>query len=178
MLQAIYGGKSELSEPGGKPRGEGAVCKDEEGARIRMEATVLGHRVTHSQSHWQTVETFRTYIEQIIVPDYRKVCKEEGLRVGEQRALLQLDVYPVHTSAETRDWLKLHHPYIVLAFVPGGCTGAVQIPDTCLNRPFKASVHESFSTCVVTNFSAQLTAGVLPPALRMDFKIAPVSWIQ
>lgn len=173
LLQAIYGGLSELSEPGGKT--VKGICKDEEGARIRKMATDLKHVVTHSQSHWQTTETFQTYITHIIAPDYRSVCKELGLQVGEQRMLLQMDVYPVHTSAVTIAWLKKHHPYIVLAFVPGGCTGAVQIPDTCLNRPFKSAVHDGFSQCVVKNFSAQLGAGVLPADIKMDFSIPPVS---
>lgn len=173
MHQAIFGGRSGLSEPGGVDTK--GFCKCKEGAAIRKQAEDLNHRVTHSDSHWQTQDTFKQYITEIIVPDYTAVCKQQQRVLNVQRMILQLDVYAVHRAEDIIKWLKEFHPYIVLAFVPGGCTGAVQIPDTCLNRPFKAAIHESFSKWVVAYLSAQTRNGVLPADLKMDFKIGPVS---
>lgn len=145
-----------------------------DGVAIRAAAEALGHRVTVSKSHWSTVETFKDYIRTIIEPNYTAVCAKRGLKQGEQKMLLQLDPYAVHRAAAFVDWLREKYPYIVLAFVPGGCTGAVQIPDTCLNRPFKAHVKECFSKSVVQQVTLQLVDGVLPKDTKLDFTIKQV----
>lgn len=172
-FQAIYGGKTPLSEPGGKAK-DGS-CKDTVGARFRAEAEAAGHRVTHSHSHWCVEDTYKEFVTTVIVPDYLAVCKRLGLVAGAQKMLLQQDLYAVHRSESVVTWLRETYPYIILAFVPGGCTGAVQIPDTCLNRPFKAAIKESYCQWVIEQLTSQLQeTGILPANMKLDIALATV----
>lgn len=150
-------------------------CKDTVGARFRAEAEAAGHRVTHSHSHWCVEDTYKEFITTIIVPDYLAVCKRLGLVAGTQKMLLQQDLYAVHRSESVVTWLRETYPYIILAFVPGGCTGAVQIPDTCLNRPFKAAIKESYCQWVIEQLTNQLQqTGILPASMKLDIALATV----
>lgn len=48
--------------------------------------------------------------------------------------VLQIDLYPVHTSEEFRKWLYKVHPNARLVYVPGGTIGLCQVADTTCNR--------------------------------------------
>ena len=61
-----------------------------------------------------------------------------GLGLSEEvAALLLLDLWCHHRSAEFRNWVKDNYPWIKLVYIPGGCTGKVQPADVGLNRPMK-----------------------------------------
>ena len=65
----------------------------------------------------------KVWVESLILPDYLASCQLQGLRPGEQRCLLQIDMYPVHCCSEYLAWLKDHYPYMIPVFVPPGTTG-------------------------------------------------------
>ena len=56
--------------------------------------------------------------------------------------LLVLDSFKCHVSKDTKDSLKKLK--IDQAVIPGGCTGFIQAPDVCWNKPFKDSYTKSY----------------------------------
>ena len=52
-----------------------------------------------------------------------------------RRKLLVWDCYPVHQTAAVKE--ECHQRKTEMIFIPGGCTGIIQAPDVCWNKPFK-----------------------------------------
>lgn len=53
----------------------------------------------------------------------------------------------------------MHHPTIVLDFIPGGCTGVVQPCDVGIQRPFKLSIKQSYHEDIVQELLQQIDLG-------------------
>jgi hypothetical protein len=90
-------------------------------------------------NHWSNQMTMRQWIEDVIIPYLARERARLGLRPS-HKALLIIDVWSVHRSAEFLDWMREYHPEILIDFVPGGCTGIGQPLDVGINRPFKHAV--------------------------------------
>lgn len=102
----------------------------------------IGIDLTCTESHWTTVASFRRWIEKIIHPNYLEVCDRLGLEAGKQAELIEVDVYPVHWTCEfLKNWLRPKYPFFEVIFIPGGCTGLIQLADTTLNRLRSPSWH-------------------------------------
>jgi hypothetical protein len=74
-------------------------------------------------------------------------------------ALLIIDVWSVHRSAEFLNWMRETHPEILIDFVPGGGTGIGQPLDVGLNRPFKHAVKVAYHSWLVDTLIKQQRAG-------------------
>lgn len=59
-------------------------------------------------------------MEQIYDPYVQRVIIEEGLN-ADQKSVLLLDCYPVHTGVEFRSYVKSHFPNVIILFVPANC---------------------------------------------------------
>lgn len=84
---------------------------------------------TGLQSKWQTPQTLRGLVENIIVPSR-----------GTSQVLLKLDVASSHIDKSFRTWLQENHPNIHLRFVPSNCTSKLQALDVGVQRPIKDSL--------------------------------------
>ena len=56
--------------------------------------------------------------------------------------LLLWDSFKCHVSKDTKD--SLNKLKVDQAAIPGGCTGFIQAPDVCWNKPFKDSYTKSY----------------------------------
>lgn len=83
-----------------------------------------GSYFTHTQSHWQTPDSFREYIEKVIVPAKNAAIQKLGLDPTSQYTLLKLDLHYSHMdqigSTTLRDLLLLHK--IVTLYVGNACS--------------------------------------------------------
>ncbi|EKM49582.1 uncharacterized protein PHACADRAFT_106616, partial [Phanerochaete carnosa HHB-10118-sp] len=109
-FQAIWKGKTAGSLPSRSARGY-------------AEAEKLGFHFESSMSdnYWSTFATMCSYITHILVPYFNSIKEQLGL-LPDQECILELDVWSVHRSEQFRTWMKAAYPWIILDFVPGGCT--------------------------------------------------------
>ncbi|KAJ7210221.1 hypothetical protein C8J57DRAFT_987678, partial [Mycena rebaudengoi] len=109
-MQAVFCGKTSASLP--RP-----------GSRGYADAESLGFKFESSMNskYWSTQRTMQTLVTDIIAPYFDKMKKELNLP-STQCSIWKIDCWSVHRSTQFRDWLKKHHPTILLCYVPGGCT--------------------------------------------------------
>ncbi|CAI7731302.1 unnamed protein product [Closterium sp. NIES-54] len=71
-------------------------------------------------------------------------------------SMLVLDSYRGHLTEEVKE--KLCEMNCVTAIIPSGCTAEVQPLDVCINKSFKASVHQQYQRWFEVEGQEQLTA--------------------
>ncbi|KAJ7101748.1 hypothetical protein C8R44DRAFT_582586, partial [Mycena epipterygia] len=109
-MQAVFMGKTTASCPSPKsPRYE--------------EAIALGYTMVPSgtSTYWSNHPTMHQLVDDIIAP-YFEATKIELKLPASQVSIWKIDCWSVHKSKEFLAWMKLHHPNIIVIFVPGGCT--------------------------------------------------------
>jgi hypothetical protein len=185
-MMLIYGGASQISTPGGPPlHSTKAVQKSWVNTGVRKEADDAGHICTQTLSHWMTETSLKEWVVKIIIPDYKRMCTQFGATYGEQQVMLQIDIYPVHTSAAFRDWLYETYPFIKLRYIPAGCTPVAQVLDTFVNRPFKHVTKTCCSEELAAEVRKQLDDGVPPDQVEMPdllkslpkLRVASLGWV-
>ena len=136
-----------------------------------------------SSTHWQTVATYREFIERIIIPYRIQIIQQMNLP-SDQKLLLKHDLHFTHTDEATKYFCEKNN--IKCLCVPGRCTDELQECDTVINRPFKNGCKDGFvaylhgifqnhlTRCqglgmaeadIVGSFKPGLTIGLLKPLL-------------
>jgi hypothetical protein len=148
-LQLVYAGKTSRTLPR---------------EILRREAEQDGFHFTFSDNHWSNQLTMCQYVQQILVPYYKKVSRDHVLPLVKDGTrhltyafhLLQvkadlelpedyptiwiIDCWSVHISQEFREWMTSIHPSIHLLYVPANCTSLFQPADVSLQRPIKQAL--------------------------------------
>jgi hypothetical protein len=136
---------------------------------------------TKTKTYWSTIATMQSYVNKILVPYFHQ--EQHKLQLPEtQPCIWQIDVWSVHTSKEFRSWMWETHPWIVLDYVPGGCTGLFQPCDVGMQRVLKQAITRAQSTDLVAEVSRAIAAGVEACEIRIDTTIGvlrdrSVQWI-
>lgn len=122
----------------------------------------------------------KTWVSQILVPYWSKKMIE--LNSPNQECFLQIDAWKVHRSKEFRGWMQTEYPWIVIEFIPGGCTGLWQPCDIGIQRPFKLALKRCQQEDLVQATLSQLKAGVNASEIKIDTTIgtlrdAAVNWL-
>lgn len=147
LFQVIYKGGTDRSCP------RRTAEKFEECAKIGM---CFEPSKTHT--YWSTLETMQSLVTNIIAPYF----KEQKCKLGlpdSQKCIWQIDVWSVHQSAAFRAWMKKHFPWIILHYVPPGCTGIFQPCDVGFQRLLKHALKQSYHKDLVDDFVRQIDAG-------------------
>ena len=114
----------------------------------------------------------KEWVTKVVAPNYKATCERKQLTAGEQVAVLKIDVYACHISAEFRDWLKAKYPYFKLRYVPAGCTPVAQELDIFCNRIFKHIIKELFRLYQIEMLRKQLTAGISSTDVKLDVSLS------
>ncbi|KAF9457519.1 hypothetical protein BDZ94DRAFT_1202554, partial [Collybia nuda] len=109
-MQAIYSGKTVRS----CPSVQSSHYQDLINAGFLLEAS-------GTATYWSNHETMHSFVNKILAPYFDNAKAANGLAKS-QSSLWTIDVWSVHRSKEFINWMKKHHPTIILDFVPGGCT--------------------------------------------------------
>jgi hypothetical protein len=117
-------------------------------AKFRFEYSNTG-------TYWSTQKTMQDLVNNIIAPYFSEQKAKLGL-LESQKSIWQIDV---HRSKEFRDWMKVHHPNIILHYVPAGCTGVFQACDVGIQCIFKHSLKRSYHQDIVTEILDQIDNG-------------------
>jgi hypothetical protein len=121
-------------------------------------------------TYWSSLPLMKIYFDRIIVPYFERKKRELGYS-PDQVCIVQLDCWSVHRSEAFRAWVRKHHPWIVLDFVPGGCTGLWQVCDVGIQRPFKQSIRRGQLDDIVAETMRHLEDGVSPAEMRVAKEI-------
>ncbi|KAG9085676.1 hypothetical protein FRC06_003501, partial [Ceratobasidium sp. 370] len=158
-FQAIYGGKTARSLPDANARGF-------------SEARRLGFLLDYSGSdtYWSTQSTMQRFVSLILAPYFRAQIKQHNLP-SSQRCIFQIDCWSVHRSAEFRGWMATDYPWIIILYVPGGCTGLFQACDVGLQRVLKLAIRQAAHNDVVDETLADLESGTPPEAVVNDQRL-------
>ncbi|KAF8317303.1 uncharacterized protein EI90DRAFT_3133952 [Cantharellus anzutake] len=83
----------------------------------------------------------KQYVEDILVPYFLEQKRRLTLP-DDYHCIWKLDVWAVHTSREFREWIYSCFPWIILDYVPGGCTGLFQPCDLVVQWAFKLALED------------------------------------
>jgi hypothetical protein len=84
--------------------------------------------------------------------------------------MLKFDVWSVNCSEACRPFVQKTYPWIILNFVPGGCTGIWQPCDAAIQRLLNPAIKHAQLEDVITEVSAQLDSDD-DPGLYNYFKL-------
>ncbi|KAJ7470874.1 hypothetical protein FB451DRAFT_950152, partial [Mycena latifolia] len=109
-MQAVFGGKTTASCPS-------------PASKRYDEAVALGYRMVPSltATYWSNHTTMHQLVDEIIAPYFEETKKTLNLPPT-QVSIWKIDCWSVHKSKDFRAWMKKNHPYIIILFIPGGCT--------------------------------------------------------
>ncbi len=86
---------------------------------------------------------------------------------SDQRAILLIDCYPVHTGLEFRTYVWAEFPNIFLIFVPANCTGIFQPADVGLQRVIKHQLRQAALRFLVAEHRQQIKSGLTPEEVKV-----------
>lgn len=156
-IQAVWAGKTGGSLP-------------TKNAEKMQEAVNRGFIFSSAQSqkkgsHFSTFLTMEDWVVNVLVPWRAKIIERDNLD-DDQLMIALLDIYAVHISEEFRSFIFKKHPYIILIFVPGGCTGLFQPADVGLQRVAKHVLKQDSLDFLVDVFRTQCAKGVPPKDVK------------
>ncbi|KAF8322788.1 uncharacterized protein EI90DRAFT_2936860 [Cantharellus anzutake] len=89
----------------------------------------------------------KSFVTNILVPYFS--AKKGHLSLDPvQECIWQLDIWSVHASLEFWSWIFDNYPWIILDYVPGGCTGLWQPCDVGVQCLLKLMVKQSQQTTI------------------------------
>ncbi|EGO27996.1 hypothetical protein SERLADRAFT_414184 [Serpula lacrymans var. lacrymans S7.9] len=164
---------AELSRPG-------KIWK--KGRNVKLKGTIQNR---HSRTNWyhpylwvhinnvaSRVAWSPTFIwmECVYIPYVNKIIRDEELP-EDQKSILFIDCYPVHTGEEFRNYCRHHHPNVFVIYVPANCTGIYQPADVGLQRVTKHALKQESLNFLVESHRQQLAGGLKPEAVRFTHSL-------
>jgi len=129
-FQQVWGGKTSHSLPSATaPRMKDALERCFHFTNAASEK--------NPNSHFSTLKTMKEWVVEIMVPYVQGVIEADPDLDEHQKAILFIDIYPVHASRDFTGYIFNDHPNIILIFVLGNCTGIFQPADVGLQRVIK-----------------------------------------
>ena len=117
--------------------GKTAACHPKDDDSEPFMAKLLNH--DHSESHWSTVDTMKTYVSDLVEKHIEAKRKELNLP-ADQKSVLIMDVYSAHRDKSFLQWVKDTYPFLIVLFVPANFTPFCQPLDVSFNAVFKGLV--------------------------------------
>ncbi len=109
----------------------------------------------------------KEWIIHILIPYYESVLEANTDFPSDQKCILFINIYPVHTSKDFTAYIYDEHPFIILIFVPGNCTGAFQPADVGLQCVSKHHLKQTLFKFLVEEQQKQVAKGINPAAVKI-----------
>lgn len=149
-FQIMYAGKTPTSLPGiNDPKSEFKAANND--------AKKLGFRFEPSGvpgNHWSNITTMKSYVRNVLSVYFDK--QRTLLKRKNQVCLWIIDCWSVHRSQEFRNWMQESYPWILVRYVPGGCTGVFQPCDVGIQRILKHAMKKTALSHIVKETVAHL----------------------
>ena len=149
-FQIMYAGKTETSLPQVNNLNSEFKDANAEAKRLRFRFEPTGT----SGNHWSNLATMKSYVQNVL-----------SIYFNEQRALLNrknqvclwtIDCWSVHRSQEFRNWMRENYSWILVRYIPGGCTGIFQPCDVGIQRILKHAMKKTALSHIVKETVAHL----------------------
>ena len=115
----------------------------------------------------------KSYVIEILVPYFNEQKKHFSDR-AEQKCIWQIDVWSVHRSDKFRTWMKTTYTWIIVIYVPGGCTPLLQACDVGIQKVLKLAIKKAAHRDVVTELLDKMDGGISPEAVMIDKRVGGV----
>lgn len=133
------------------------------------------------RSHFSTLKTMKEWVEEIFLPYVEGVIEADPNLDKNQKAILFIDAYPVHTGRDFREYMRRHENVIVI-YVPANCTGIFQPADVGLQRPIKHFLKQELFSFLAQTHRTQMSSGISAENVRIttsfpklrDASVAPL----
>ena len=113
----------------------------------------------------------KSFVIVILVPYF--ITEKEHLSLDPlQECIWQLDIWSVHASLEFRTWMFDNYPWIILNYIPGGCTGLWQPCDVGIQHILKLAVKHSQQTTVIHKVYSQMQQGIGTCNISLDTRLS------
>ncbi|KAL7277451.1 hypothetical protein ACG7TL_008372 [Trametes sanguinea] len=141
-------------------------------ARGMAEAQELGFlfELSRTRTYWATLETMKSYVMKILVPYFEKKKRQFPHR-KKIKCIWNIDVWSIHRSEEFRTWMKTSYAWIIVIYIPGGCTPLLQACDVGIQRVLKLAIKRSAHADVVEDTLTQLRVGKAPSEVLVSKKV-------
>lgn len=149
-FQIMYAGKTETSLP--EVDDPNSEFKD-----ANSKAKRIGFRFEPTGipgNHWSNLATMKSYVRKVLSVYFDK--QRALLNRKTQVCLWTIDCWSVHRSQEFRDWMRGNYPWILVRYVPGGCTGIFQPCDVGIQRILKHAMKKTALSHIVKETVAHL----------------------
>ena len=160
-FQVMYAGNTPASRPRiDDPKSPYKAANDTaKRLRFRFESTM-------SPKHWSNMETMKNYVKYVLAVYFNK--KRTQLGRPNQRCLWIIDCWSVHRSQEFRNWMEANYQWILIRYVPGGCTGVFQPCDVGIQRILKHAMRKTALSHVVNETIAHLEKDKDPGTIVLE----------
>jgi len=165
--QSIWRGKTEKSLPK---------------LHIRAAAEDQGHIFSFNpSSHWSSLKTMQEFFELILKPHPERMINRYQLPHF-AKCVIYFDCWRVHRRTDMLYWLRHQYEWLVVIFVPAGCTGLFQPCDVGLQRVYKHHICRSASNFFTAEVRNQLESGTSSADVKLSTTLpslrdATVSWV-
>ncbi|KAK1221287.1 hypothetical protein PQX77_015907 [Marasmius sp. AFHP31] len=160
-FQAIWPGKTKNSLP--LKDAESMPCAQEYGFNFTFAASEQNPR-----SHFSTLKTMKEWIKEVYVPYMEAIIKADPDLDNDQKGIIFIDAYPVHTSKRFITHVFEEYPNIILIFVPHNCTPKCQPADAGLQRPIKHFIKQQLFMWMANMHKQQISEGKLPEDIKLS----------
>ena len=149
-FQIMYAGKTPASLPSIDDLKSEFKAVNDEAKQLRFcfESTGI------SGNHWSNINTMKSYVDNVLSVYFNE--KQTLLKREDQVCLWTIDCWSVHCSQEFRDWMGDNYPWILVRYVPGGCTGIFQPCDVGIQRILKHAMKKTALSHIVKETVALL----------------------
>jgi len=113
----------------------------------------------------------KEWVQLVLAPYFDGKRKELGLKT-DQKAVLILDCWSVHKSADFRNFLRIDYENVILLFVPACCTSKGQVVDLALNWPMKSASIKEFEAWLSQQVTGQLDRGLAINDIKIDLSMS------
>ena len=134
-FQVIYVGSSSASLRRLEKPGSAYKTANNEAKRLRFQFENGGKK------HWSNMQTMKSYVTHVLAVYFN--TQRTRLNCPGQVCLWVIDCWSIHRSEEFCNWMRTNHPWILVHYVPGGCTGIFQPCDVGIQRILKLAMQRT-----------------------------------
>lgn len=138
---------------------------------IREPLEDSGWDFTYSTNHWANQTTMTEIMAEVISPYLMATKQTLGLQ-PKHKAVLLLDCWKVHRSAEFQNFLKRDYSDVIPLFIPAGCTSKLQVVDLVVNGQVKSVVKQHVAQYLSNQASEQMNQGIEAQHVKFDLRLS------
>jgi hypothetical protein len=124
-----------------------------------------------SRSHWQTDDTCKEWVDDLLIPQFDTIRNEESLE-DDAKGLMIWDLHKTHRNSDRL--LTFRENNVSPIFVPARRTPKLQVMDVSVNKPFNDRMKHYFTEYYGDQVQRQIRDGVTPENVRINLNLTTI----